>query len=191
MIKQSTNNVSVICLFWGVFKKRKENNIIVGFLLSGISDYFLSVFLQELYSLLENIAKATIEVFQKSAEMNSSNPSGNGAAAQGGSASNNNSTTSKMKPILRCVSPRVLLKFVCFFVVSGHLFIRKKSQPLHLGLNTAMLTCNISYLQLIRAIGCLAGGSVDSQAAHVSPGPCAKGSRRRAGERAAPWLFFT
>lgn len=45
MIKQSTNNVSVICLFWGVFKKRKENNIIVGFLLSGISDYFLSVFL--------------------------------------------------------------------------------------------------------------------------------------------------
>uniref|UniRef100_A0A671WEU2 Mediator complex subunit 12 n=1 Tax=Sparus aurata TaxID=8175 RepID=A0A671WEU2_SPAAU len=54
----------------------------------------------ELYSLLENIAKATIEVFQKSAEMNSSNPSGNGAAAQGGAASNNNSTTSKMKPIL-------------------------------------------------------------------------------------------
>uniref|UniRef100_A0A8C9Z7P8 Mediator complex subunit 12 n=1 Tax=Sander lucioperca TaxID=283035 RepID=A0A8C9Z7P8_SANLU len=49
----------------------------------------------ELYSLLENIAKATIEVFQKSAELNS-NPSGNGAAAQGGSASNNNSTTSKM-----------------------------------------------------------------------------------------------
>lgn len=45
MIKQSTNNVSVICLFWGGFKKRKENNIIVGFLLSGISDYFLSVFL--------------------------------------------------------------------------------------------------------------------------------------------------
>uniref|UniRef100_A0A673C4E1 Mediator complex subunit 12 n=1 Tax=Sphaeramia orbicularis TaxID=375764 RepID=A0A673C4E1_9TELE len=54
----------------------------------------------ELYSLLENIAKATIEVFQKSAEMNSSNPSGNGATVQGGSASNNNSTTSKMKPIL-------------------------------------------------------------------------------------------
>uniref|UniRef100_A0A669CC26 Mediator complex subunit 12 n=1 Tax=Oreochromis niloticus TaxID=8128 RepID=A0A669CC26_ORENI len=54
----------------------------------------------ELYSLLENIAKATIEVFQKSAEMNSNNPSGNGAAVQGGSASNNNSTTSKMKPIL-------------------------------------------------------------------------------------------
>lgn len=58
-------------------------------------------FPQELYSLLENIAKATIEVFQKSAEMNSSNPSGNGAAAQGGSASNNSSTASKMKPILR------------------------------------------------------------------------------------------
>uniref|UniRef100_A0A8C8DM43 Mediator complex subunit 12 n=1 Tax=Oryzias sinensis TaxID=183150 RepID=A0A8C8DM43_9TELE len=54
----------------------------------------------ELYSLLENIAKATIEVFQKSAEMNSSNPSGNGTAAHGGSASNSNSTTSKMKPIL-------------------------------------------------------------------------------------------
>uniref|UniRef100_A0AAQ4S602 Mediator complex subunit 12 n=1 Tax=Gasterosteus aculeatus aculeatus TaxID=481459 RepID=A0AAQ4S602_GASAC len=52
----------------------------------------------ELYSLLENIAKATIEVFQKSAEMNS-NPSGNGAAAQGGSGSNN-SSSSKMKPIL-------------------------------------------------------------------------------------------
>ncbi|MEQ2189207.1 Mediator of RNA polymerase II transcription subunit 12, partial [Goodea atripinnis] len=60
--------------------------------------------LQELYSLLENIAKATIEVFQKSAEMNSSNPSGNGAAVQGGSASNSNNTTSKIKPILRCVS---------------------------------------------------------------------------------------
>lgn len=43
MIKQSTNNVSVICLFWGFFKKKK--NIIVGFLLSDISDYFLSVFL--------------------------------------------------------------------------------------------------------------------------------------------------
>ncbi|MED6240110.1 Mediator of RNA polymerase II transcription subunit 12, partial [Ataeniobius toweri] len=54
----------------------------------------------ELYSLLENIAKATIEVFQKSAEMNSSNPSGNGAAVQGGSASNSNNTTSKIKPIL-------------------------------------------------------------------------------------------
>uniref|UniRef100_H2L5A8 Mediator complex subunit 12 n=1 Tax=Oryzias latipes TaxID=8090 RepID=H2L5A8_ORYLA len=54
----------------------------------------------ELYSLLENIAKATIEVFQKSAEMNSSNPSGNGTAAHGGSASNSNSTTSKIKPIL-------------------------------------------------------------------------------------------
>lgn len=50
---------------------------------------------------MENIAKATIEVFQKSAEMNSSNPSGNGAAAQGGSSSNNNSTASKIKPILR------------------------------------------------------------------------------------------
>lgn len=24
MIKQSTNNVSVICLFWGVFKKEKK-----------------------------------------------------------------------------------------------------------------------------------------------------------------------
>lgn len=57
---------------------------------------------QELYSLLENIAKATIEVFQKSAEMNSNNPSGNGAAAQGGSASNSSSTANKMKPILRC-----------------------------------------------------------------------------------------
>uniref|UniRef100_A0A9J8B3L6 Mediator complex subunit 12 n=1 Tax=Cyprinus carpio carpio TaxID=630221 RepID=A0A9J8B3L6_CYPCA len=34
----------------------------------------------ELYSLLENIAKATIEVFQKSAEMNSSNPTWNGSA---------------------------------------------------------------------------------------------------------------
>ncbi|XP_056899560.1 mediator of RNA polymerase II transcription subunit 12 isoform X3 [Takifugu flavidus] len=54
----------------------------------------------ELYSLLENIAKATIEVFQKSAEMNSSNPSGNGAVGSGGSTSNSNSTASKMKPIL-------------------------------------------------------------------------------------------
>uniref|UniRef100_A0A8B9R9K9 Mediator complex subunit 12 n=1 Tax=Astyanax mexicanus TaxID=7994 RepID=A0A8B9R9K9_ASTMX len=39
----------------------------------------------ELYSLLENIAKATIEVFQKSAEMNSSNPSWNGSAASSSS----------------------------------------------------------------------------------------------------------
>uniref|UniRef100_A0A4W3IA15 Mediator complex subunit 12 n=1 Tax=Callorhinchus milii TaxID=7868 RepID=A0A4W3IA15_CALMI len=35
--------------------------------------------ISEMNSLLENIAKATIEVFQKSAEMNSANPSGNGA----------------------------------------------------------------------------------------------------------------
>lgn len=61
---------------------------------------------------MENIAKATIEVFQKSAEMNSSNPSGNGTAAQGGSTSNNNSTTSKMKPILRCLS------FIFLFILS-------------------------------------------------------------------------
>lgn len=60
--------------------------------------------LQELYSLLENIAKATIEVFQKSAEMNSSNPSWNGSAASGSSISNSNNT-SKLKPVLRCVTP--------------------------------------------------------------------------------------
>lgn len=72
--------------------------------------YFFLI--QELYSLLENIAKATIEVFQKSAEMNSSNPSGNGAAVQGGSASNSNSTTSKMKPILRCVAPHFIFCMV-------------------------------------------------------------------------------
>lgn len=63
---------------------------------------------------MENIAKATIEVFQKSAEMNSNNPSGNGAVVQGGSGSNNSSTTSKMKPILRYVSLS-LLKAHCFW----------------------------------------------------------------------------
>uniref|UniRef100_A0A8B9JWH7 Mediator complex subunit 12 n=1 Tax=Astyanax mexicanus TaxID=7994 RepID=A0A8B9JWH7_ASTMX len=53
----------------------------------------------ELYSLLENIAKATIEVFQKSAEMNSSNPSWNGSAASSSSVSNSNNA-SKLKPVL-------------------------------------------------------------------------------------------
>uniref|UniRef100_A0A674A6P0 Mediator complex subunit 12 n=1 Tax=Salmo trutta TaxID=8032 RepID=A0A674A6P0_SALTR len=53
----------------------------------------------ELYSLLENIAKVTIEVFQKSAEMNSSNPSGNSSAGAGSSTSNSNNT-SKTKPVL-------------------------------------------------------------------------------------------
>ncbi|XP_026136992.1 mediator of RNA polymerase II transcription subunit 12 isoform X1 [Carassius auratus] len=53
----------------------------------------------ELYSLLENIAKATIEVFQKSAEMNSSNPSWNGSAVSSSSVSNTNSA-SKLKPVL-------------------------------------------------------------------------------------------
>uniref|UniRef100_W5KWG0 Mediator complex subunit 12 n=1 Tax=Astyanax mexicanus TaxID=7994 RepID=W5KWG0_ASTMX len=58
----------------------------------------------ELYSLLENIAKATIEVFQKSAEMNSSNPSWNGSAASSSSVSNSNNA-SKLKPVLRWVTP--------------------------------------------------------------------------------------
>uniref|UniRef100_A0A4W5MEI1 Mediator complex subunit 12 n=1 Tax=Hucho hucho TaxID=62062 RepID=A0A4W5MEI1_9TELE len=53
----------------------------------------------ELYSLLEHIAKVTIEVFQKSAEMNSSNPSGNSSACAGSSTSNSNNT-SKTKPVL-------------------------------------------------------------------------------------------
>ncbi|KAI4897312.1 hypothetical protein NFI96_034020, partial [Prochilodus magdalenae] len=53
----------------------------------------------ELHSLLENIAKATIEVFQKSAEMNSSNPSWNGSAASSSSVSNSNNA-SKLKPVL-------------------------------------------------------------------------------------------
>uniref|UniRef100_A0A672S0X0 Mediator of RNA polymerase II transcription subunit 12 n=1 Tax=Sinocyclocheilus grahami TaxID=75366 RepID=A0A672S0X0_SINGR len=53
----------------------------------------------ELYSLLENIAKATIEVFQKSAEMNSSNPTWNGSVVSGSSVSNSNSA-SKLKPVL-------------------------------------------------------------------------------------------
>uniref|UniRef100_A0A8C7V4L1 Mediator complex subunit 12 n=1 Tax=Oncorhynchus mykiss TaxID=8022 RepID=A0A8C7V4L1_ONCMY len=56
------------------------------------------VSLQELYSLLENIATVTIEVFQKSAEMNSNNPSGNISAGAGSSTSNSNNT-SKMKPV--------------------------------------------------------------------------------------------
>uniref|UniRef100_A0A8C2CKB2 Mediator complex subunit 12 n=1 Tax=Cyprinus carpio TaxID=7962 RepID=A0A8C2CKB2_CYPCA len=47
----------------------------------------------ELYSLLENIAKATIEVFQKSAEMNSSNPTWNGSAVSSSSVSNSNSAS--------------------------------------------------------------------------------------------------
>lgn len=95
MIKQSTNDVSSRLHSW---KKQEIFNVQP---LTGDGSLPLSLLLQELYSLLENIAKATIEVFQKSAEMNSSNPSGNGAAAQAGSASNNSSTTSKMKPILR------------------------------------------------------------------------------------------
>uniref|UniRef100_W5NE80 Mediator complex subunit 12 n=1 Tax=Lepisosteus oculatus TaxID=7918 RepID=W5NE80_LEPOC len=56
----------------------------------------------ELNSLLENIAKATIEVFQKSAEMISSNPLGNGSAVSGpiqGPVTNSNNA-SKMKPVL-------------------------------------------------------------------------------------------
>uniref|UniRef100_A0A8C7ISI7 Mediator complex subunit 12 n=1 Tax=Oncorhynchus kisutch TaxID=8019 RepID=A0A8C7ISI7_ONCKI len=57
------------------------------------------VSLQELYSLLENIAKVTIEVFQKSAEINSNNPLGNSSAGAGSSTSNSNDT-SKMKPVL-------------------------------------------------------------------------------------------
>lgn len=60
--------------------------------------------LQELYALQENIAKATIEVFQKSAEMNSSNPTWNGSAVSGSSVSNSNSA-SKLKPVLRWVTP--------------------------------------------------------------------------------------
>uniref|UniRef100_A0A8C7IT06 Mediator complex subunit 12 n=1 Tax=Oncorhynchus kisutch TaxID=8019 RepID=A0A8C7IT06_ONCKI len=56
------------------------------------------VSLQELYSLLENIAKVTIEVFQKSAEINSNNPLGNSSAGAGSSTSNSNDT-SKMKPV--------------------------------------------------------------------------------------------
>uniref|UniRef100_A0A4W3I696 Mediator complex subunit 12 n=1 Tax=Callorhinchus milii TaxID=7868 RepID=A0A4W3I696_CALMI len=63
----------------------------------------------EMNSLLENIAKATIEVFQKSAEMNSANPSGNGAhpgvAVPVGntvtiSSTTASSSTSKLKPLL-------------------------------------------------------------------------------------------
>ena len=37
----------------------------------------------------------------------------------------------------------------------------------------------------------MVGGAVDSQAAHLSSGPCAEGSRRGAGERTAPGLFVT
>ncbi|KAG9351320.1 hypothetical protein JZ751_022567 [Albula glossodonta] len=56
----------------------------------------------ELNSLLENIAKATIEVFQKSAEMNSSNLSGNGLGLPGsvGSSVSNSNNGSKVKPLL-------------------------------------------------------------------------------------------
>lgn len=79
-----------------VFKKQSYV-----FLAKIVWPYPLFITLQELYSLLENIAKATIEVFQKSAEMNSNNLSGNMAAVQGGSASNSSSSTSKIKPILR------------------------------------------------------------------------------------------
>lgn len=46
-------------------------------------------------------------------------------------------------------------------------------------------------LQLIRAVRRVAGGSADSEAAHLSSGPCTEGSRRGAGERTAPGLFLT
>lgn len=82
-----------------VFKKKLPQSYVV--LAKIVWPYSLFITLQELYSLLENIAKATIEVFQKSAEMNSNNLSGNMAAVQGGSASNSSSSTSKIKPILR------------------------------------------------------------------------------------------
>uniref|UniRef100_A0A8C8GIA3 Mediator complex subunit Med12 domain-containing protein n=1 Tax=Oncorhynchus tshawytscha TaxID=74940 RepID=A0A8C8GIA3_ONCTS len=65
---------------------------------SAVDELVFLVSLQELYSLLENIAKATIEVFQKSAEMNSTNLSGNGSAGAGGSASNSNNPSKK--PVL-------------------------------------------------------------------------------------------
>lgn len=167
MIKQSTNNVSV-CL------QSKYDCVVFVFVKS--SDYLLFTYQQELYSLLENIAKATIEVFQKSAEMNSSNPSGNGAAAQGGAASNNNSTTSKMKPILRCVS------FLFFYTRATWLEVHELKLT---------LKSNVLRLQLIRAVRCVAGGSVDSQAAHHSSGPRTEGSWRGAGEGTAPGLLLT
>ncbi|XP_078403088.1 mediator of RNA polymerase II transcription subunit 12 isoform X3 [Cetorhinus maximus] len=60
--------------------------------------------ISEMNSLLENIAKATIEVFQKSAEMNSSNLSSNGTVNAGvpvfSTSSTNGNATSKMKPLL-------------------------------------------------------------------------------------------
>ena len=53
------------------------------------------------------------------------------------------------------------------------------------------LKSNVLCLQLIRAVRCVAGGSVDSEAAHHSSGPRTEGSRRGAGEGTAPGLLLT
>lgn len=49
---------------------------------------------------------------------------------------------------------------------------------------------NFVPLQLIGAVWCVARGSVDSQAVHLSPGPRAEGSRRGTGEGTAPGLLL-
>lgn len=46
-------------------------------------------------------------------------------------------------------------------------------------------------MQLVRAVGGVAGGSADSQAVHLRSGPRAEGGRRGAGEGAAPGLLLT
>lgn len=57
-------------------------------------------YLQEMNSLLENIAKATIEVFQQSAETSSASSAGNGVNSISSSASAA-PASNKSKPILR------------------------------------------------------------------------------------------
>lgn len=60
-----------------------------------------------------------------------------------------------------------------------------------LGLYLVMFKSNILLLQLIRAVRCVARGAVDSQAVHLSSGPCTEGSRRGTGKGTAPGFVLT
>lgn len=60
-----------------------------------------------------------------------------------------------------------------------------------LGLYLVMFKSNILLLQLIRAVRCVARGAVDSQAVHLSSGPCTEGSRRGTGKGTAPGFLLT
>lgn len=73
----------------------------VSALREGLGCLFLP-YLQEMNSLLENIAKATIEVFQQSAETSSASCTGNGVNNISSSTSAT-PASNKSKPILRLV----------------------------------------------------------------------------------------